>query len=106
MNDSLALNGAFTIYYFVGGPPSQGISTSDYSIYPTIGGFSHNFVSPAEACDNCAQDLEQARRITGTTVINPILLDYVQTGELADLSAEQVKPFLVKHLKWRVVRVR
>lgn len=37
--------------------------------------------------------------------MTPMLLDYVKIGELEDLSRDNVKPFLVKRLKWRVVDV-
>ena len=48
----LALNGAFTLYYFVGPAP---VADTDelYSIYPTLAGASHIFAAPEEVCDNC-----------------------------------------------------
>lgn len=44
--------------------------------------------------------------MSNTAPITPILLDYVQLGDLADLSMANVKPFLVKNLKWRILTVR
>ena len=43
--------------------------------------------------------------MTSTAPVTPMLLDYVKIGELEDLSPNNVKPFFVKKLKWRVVDV-
>jgi len=59
-----------------------------------------------EACDNCGNQQQQAHLVSNTAPITPILLDYVQLGDLADLSMANVKPFLVKNLKWRILTVR
>ena len=40
-----------------------------------------------------------------TVPITSLLLDFVATGTLASLEPEDVKPFLVERLKWRVVGV-
>ena len=74
-------------------------------VAPTKAGLSHIFAAPAEACDNCGRQRLQAHLVTSTAPITPMLLDYVKIGELADLSPEKVKGFLVKMLKWRVIDV-
>src|SRR5271156_291618 len=72
---------------------------------PTMAGLSHIFAAPIEACDNCGRQRLQATLVTSTAPMTPMLLDYVKIGELEDLSPDNVKPFLVKRLKWRVVDV-
>lgn len=101
----LALNGSFTIYFFIGEVPPTNISTIDYLAYPTLAGANHVFAAPTEACDNCGNQQRQARIVTDTVPITPKLLDHVQTGDLADLTVRNVKSFLTKNLKWKVVTV-
>jgi len=43
--------------------------------------------------------------VTNTAPNTPMLLDYVEIGEPAGLSAASVKPCLVKNMKWRVVTI-
>lgn len=102
----MALNGTFTIFYFIGRTPGPSFNASDYLTYPTLAGISHIFAAPMEICDNCGNQQAEGHLITNTSPITPILLDYVQAGELPDLSAPNVKPFLAKNLKWRVIKVR
>ena len=99
----LALNGSFTIYYFIGKFDSQNVD--DYALQPTMAGLNHVFTSSKEACDNCGNQAEQGHLISGTNPITPMLLDYVKIGELPDISPVNVVPFLVKNLKWRIVPV-
>ncbi|KAL9113600.1 MAG: hypothetical protein Q9227_002338 [Pyrenula ochraceoflavens] len=101
--ERLALNGTFTIYFFIGAPDDR--DEAKYLVQPTLAGITHNFAAPVEYCDNCGQQAEQGQLVSGTVVITPILKDYVLANELADLTLENVRPFLVKHLKWRVVTV-
>ena len=96
----LALNGTFSIYYFVGEVTSN---IEHYGHAPTKAGMSYIFTAPVEACDNCGKQDQQATLVQGTTALTPILMDYVQIGELESLSPDHVKPFLIKNLKWRVV---
>ena len=103
--NSLALNGSFTIYFFIGGTPPATVDTSEYISYSTLAGTSHIFAAPTEACDNCGNQQRQAHLVTDTSAITPILLDYVEIGRLTDLRAQNVKPFLVKNLEWKVATV-
>ncbi|KAL8787253.1 MAG: hypothetical protein Q9195_007863 [Heterodermia aff. obscurata] len=98
----LALNGTFSIHYFVGEVTG---SVEEYDYSPTTAGTSHIFTAPVEACDNCGMQEQQAKIVQGTTALTPILMDYVQIGELESLSPDHVKPFLIKNLKWRVATV-
>jgi tyrosinase len=106
LNDSsLALNGSFTIFYFLGEfdketPPEK------LGLAPTFVGETHVFTAPIEACDNCGRQEEQATLVTSTTPFTAMLLDYEALGVLDSLRPEHVKPFLVKNLRWRVVGVR
>lgn len=101
----LALNGTFTIFFFIGAPNDD--ASDDYSAQPTLAGITHNFATPVQYCDHCGRQEEQGRLVSGTVVITPILKDYIlaEEKELRDLTPESVKPFLVKHLKWRIVTV-
>lgn len=100
------MNGAFTVYYFIGhkdgtAPPP----TSNLMLQGTLAGINHVFAAPIEACDNCGLQEEQAHIVTSTSAITSLLLDYVKLGELNSLEAEDVKPFLIARLKWRVLTV-
>ncbi|KAF3000407.1 hypothetical protein E8E14_002195 [Neopestalotiopsis sp. 37M] len=101
--ERLALNGTFTIYYFVGGVPGNDVTPSRYCLHPTLAGVKHIFAAPVEACDNCGEHREAGQTESGTLPINPILLDHKIAGNLADLSPNSVQPFLVNNLRWRVV---
>jgi hypothetical protein len=103
--DRVALNGAFTIYIFIGETPGPTISPTEYLVQPTLVGANHIFADPVEACDNCGQQEEQGQLITNTAQITPMLLDYIQIGELQDLTPASVKTSLVERLKWRLVTI-
>ena len=103
---SLALNGSFSIYYFIG-PKGGAVSMKpqDYSRAPTLAGSTYIFAAPVEACDNCGAQAQQGHRVTDTTPITAMLLDYIKIGELGSLDLADVKPFLVDRLRWRVQTV-
>ena len=108
----LALNGTFTIFYFIsnyddGHAPG---SVDQYLVSPSLAAVTHIFAAPTNMCDNCGRQDEQALAVTNTSAITSLLLDYIKKGEketggLADLEPENVKPFLEKRLKWRVLQV-
>jgi tyrosinase len=98
----LALNGSFTIYYFLGPFENE---ASQYMAQPTLAGLSHNFTAPVELCDNCGRQDQQALLVADTAPITPMLQDYVKLGQLQNLTPEHVRPFLVKNLKWRITTV-
>ena len=99
----MALNGSFTIYYFIGNFTEDNVR--DYALQPTMAGLNHVFTSTREACDNCGYQMDEGHMVTDTNPITPMLLDYIEIGQLADLTPANVVPFLVKNLKWRVVTV-
>jgi hypothetical protein len=104
--ERMAVNGPFGIYFFIG--PAGGAidaNPNQYMLAPTLAGFSYTFVATKETCDNCAQQAEERVKITSTTNLTPILKDYVKIGELKSLLAEDVEPFLVDRLRWRVLTV-
>ncbi|KAK9413322.1 putative tyrosinase [Seiridium unicorne] len=101
----MALNGTFTIYFFIGGVPGDDIPVSHYVLFPTLAGNTHIFAAPAEACDNCGQQRDAAQLESGTVPINPILLDHVIAGSLVDITPDRVKRFLVQNFRWRVIDV-
>ncbi|KAH6664723.1 hypothetical protein B0J14DRAFT_706472 [Halenospora varia] len=100
--ERLALNGAFTIFYFIGDFENK---PDVYDSAPTLAGSNYVFAAPVELCDNCGQQEREGVLVSNTSPINPILLDYIEIGELESLKPEHVKPFLVKKLKWRVLTV-
>ncbi|KAK9786302.1 putative tyrosinase [Seiridium cardinale] len=65
---SMALNGTFTIYFFISGVPGDDIPVIHYR--------------------------DAAQLESGTVPINPILLDHVIAGSLVDMTPDRVKPFL------------
>lgn len=99
----MALNGSFTIYYFIGNFTED--NARDYALQPTMAGLNHVFTSTREACDNCGDQMDEGHLVTDTNPITPMLLDYIEIGQLADLTPANVVPFLIKNLKWRVVTV-
>ncbi|KAF4334818.1 tyrosinase precursor (monophenol monooxygenase) [Fusarium beomiforme] len=98
--ERMALNGSYTIFYVIG--DVDGESGQEWSTLPGFVGVSHIFTAPTEACENCARQQEQTHLVTSTTPITSLLLDYANAGKLGSMSPEDVEPFLVKNLKWRV----
>jgi tyrosinase len=102
----MALNGPFSVYYFVGPPGGAiGVPQEDYATAPTLAGYTYIFASAPEDCTNCATQANSHLKITGTSAITPILKDYVKIGQLESLDATHVKPFLIDRLRWRIVTV-
>ena len=101
----MALNGAFTIFYFVNDSSAPIPADSNYILEPTLAGLTHIFAAPETLCDNCGRQDQQATIVTNTVPITSLLLDYVKKGRLESLRPEHVKPFLIPGLKWRVVSV-
>lgn len=99
----MALNGSFTIFYFIGNFNKD--DAAQFGLQPTMAGINHVFTSSREACDNCGMHDDEHHLISGTKVITPMLLDYIEIGDLADLSPANVVPFLIANLKWRIVDV-
>ena len=101
----MALNGAFTIFYFVNDSSAPIPADSNYILEPTLAGITHIFAAPENLCDNCGRQDQQGTVVTNTVPITSLLLDYVKKGRLESLRPEHVKPFLIRGLKWRVVSV-
>jgi hypothetical protein len=102
----MALNGPFGIYYFIGEAGGAiNVLPENYLVAPTLAAFSYNFTSTTENCANCAKHGEERVKITSTAVLTPILIDYIKIGDLRSLDPNDVKPFLVDRLRWRVSTV-
>jgi tyrosinase len=99
----MALNGSYTIFYIIG--EVDGESGLEWSSLPGFVGVSHIFTSRTETCNNCARQEEEVQLVTSTTPITSLLLDYANSGNLGSMSPEDVEPFLIKNLKWRVQTV-
>ena len=100
---SLALNGAFTIFYFVKDNDQPIPKESNYMLEPSLAGITHVFAAPQDLCDHCGRQDQQGTVVSNTVAITSLLLDYVTNGQLESLQPEHVKPFLVRGLMWRVV---
>lgn len=90
------------MFYFVGDFPED---VQHYSTAPTIAGTNYIFTAPSRACDNCGIQAEAGLRVSDSTPITPILLDYVSNGTLSSLYPIDVVPFLKTNLHWRTVGV-
>ncbi|KAM5523936.1 Tyrosinase 5 [Fusarium oxysporum f. sp. phaseoli] len=101
--ERMAMNGSYTIFYIIG--DVEGESGLEWSSLPGFVGVSHIFTSRTETCNNCARQEEEVQLVTSTTPITSLLLDYANSGKLGSMSPEDVEPFLVKNLKWRVQTV-
>lgn len=104
------MNGAFTIFYFIGGKDDMTNLDTNPALYSTasiLAAIDHVFSAPRDACDNCAiRSDENTTLVTGTSSISPILLDYIKIGKLRSLGPDDVVPFLQRNLYWRVLGVR
>ncbi|OAP60301.1 hypothetical protein AYL99_05303 [Fonsecaea erecta] len=98
-----ALNGPFTIYFFLCPKSRFPDDPAEYVASPYLAGINHIFAAPREVCDNCGQQDAAGVLASDTVPITPLLLDYVGVGTLESMRAEHVRPFLVKYLRWRVV---
>lgn len=95
----MAFNGAFTIFFFVG--DVVGDSAAEWMSSRSYVGVAHIFAAPVQACDNCGIQAARTDRVTNTTSMTSKLLDYVQTGQLASMDPEDVRPFLKKNFRWK-----
>lgn len=99
------LNGPFTVYFFLCPKSRFPDDPEDYAINPYLAGINHIFAAPRQVCDNCGQQDAAGVLASGTIPITPLLLDYMNNGTLDSMRPDDVHPFLVKHLRWRVVYV-
>lgn len=105
----MAANGTFTIYFFLS--PHGALPDNEPYLYassPYLVGQHHIFTASREGCENCAEAEEEGRLSVSTTVITSALLHYreeVEGNGVDSLRPEHITPFLVGHLRWRVVFV-
>ncbi|GME33151.1 Tyrosinase [Neofusicoccum parvum] len=78
-----ALDGTFTIYFFVGPVREIDTNPSKWKNDPILAGVNHVLTANEEACDNCAQQSADGMKVSGTSAITPILLDYVEYNRQA-----------------------
>lgn len=101
-----ALDGAFTVYFFLGTAEEMRAADAQptrYATAPIMAGLTKVFTAPREACDACHADAAKGVVVTGTNPVTPMLRDYIRHGRLTGLGAAEVTPFLQKNLHWRVV---
>ena len=74
---------------------------------PYLAAINYIFASPRETCDNCGKQDAAGQLASDTSPITPLLLDYLERTDnnLETLEPENVRPFLIKNLRWRVVYV-
>lgn len=53
-------------------------------------------------CDKCKHDQATGMLITGTVPLTETLVDKVHAGNVASLGSNDVEPYLIKNLHWRV----
>ncbi|KAF2815808.1 tyrosinase-domain-containing protein [Mytilinidion resinicola] len=58
--------------------------------------------APDTGCAKCKTDQEDELVVTGTVPLTTALLREVVAGRLHSLQTEEVEPYLVRHLHWRV----
>ncbi|KAL1637014.1 hypothetical protein SLS58_009540 [Diplodia intermedia] len=100
-----AIDGAFTIFYFVG--PVSELNNDPHccwQVEPNLAGFNHIFSARKANCSNCESQAEEGLVVTGTSPINSTLEDNIDAGKLQSLKPDDVGPFLKKKLFWRVVK--
>ncbi|KAF9629012.1 hypothetical protein BFW01_g10215 [Lasiodiplodia theobromae] len=103
--DKDAIDGVFTIFYFVG-PLSELNNDPEccWQTEPNLAGLNHIFSARKENCYNCESQAEEGLKVTGTSPINASLQESIEAGKLQSLKPEDVEPFLKKNLIWRVVK--
>ena len=102
-NFRFAVNGTFTINYFVGLPEE----TLKHVIKAeTFAGSMTIFSSRVEVCGNCSDQQKQKVLVSGTAPITSIFFDYYMNGELTDLKPESVAKLLAEKLHGNVFLVR
>ena len=72
---------------------------------PTLAGIAHFFIASPDDCENCTALGQAGAQVSHSTTVTSTLADYVALGELGSLEPDDVVPFLVKNLKWRVVKM-
>ena len=96
----MAMDGSFTIFYIVG-DATRAPGTS-YTALPGFVGITHIFTAPRELCSDCDRQEDENVRVSNTTPITSQFLGYIVRSDLNSMEPEDVQPFLVKNLKWRI----
>lgn len=69
----------------------------------TVGTFSSFGKDPqTTGCGKCVKDEARSLMISGTIPLTPILLKLYKYGDLGSLETENVIPYLIRNLHWRV----
>lgn len=94
------LSQTFRVFVFLG----------DFNPDPATWPFEENLVgrftvlgrAPDTGCEKCKVDQEDKLVVTGTVPLTTALLKEIVAGRLQGLGSEEVEPYLVRHLHWRV----
>jgi len=96
-----ALNQSFFVHVFIGDFDPEPFS---WSFEPKLVGSHCVFVNDPETteCDKCKDDETRQIQVTASIPLTTTLISCVKDRELKSLRSEDVEPFLIKNLHWRV----
>ncbi|KAI9775145.1 MAG: hypothetical protein M1839_001396 [Geoglossum umbratile] len=96
-----ALNRSFFVHIFIGEFDPEPFS---WSFEPKLVGSHCVFVNDpgTTECSKCKDDEAKQIQVTASIPLTTTLIDCVKAHELRSLSPEEVEPYLVKNLHWRV----
>lgn len=94
------LPSTFGIMVFLGDVPSDPESWS--TSHELVGKMSVLAQGPDTSCDKCKHDQATGMLITGIVPLTEALVDKVHDGDVASLGPNDVEPYLMKNLHWRV----
>ncbi|KAF2194899.1 Di-copper centre-containing protein [Zopfia rhizophila CBS 207.26] len=94
------LSQTFRVYVFLGDfNPDPASWPTEYNV---VGRFTVLGRGGDTQCSKCQQDQAEELVVTGTVPLTSALLQDIVEGQLASLKPEDVEPYLVKNLHWRV----
>ena len=99
------LGGSYTVQVFLG-RPDDGTDPALWPISPThVGTFSPFGQPSTTGCGKFQADQRDRVQVTGQIPLTIALAERYLAGIIRDLGVESVKPYLTRHLHWRVVEV-
>jgi tyrosinase len=99
------LNQTFRVFVFVG---DFNQDPATWAFEPNLAGRftvlsrSGNATTATATCAKCVEDAAAALVVTGTVPLTSALLTDIAAGRLLSLRSEDVEPYLVKNLHWRI----
>jgi tyrosinase len=99
-----ALNASFFVHVFIGDFNPEPFS---WSFEPKLVGSHCVFVNNPDhtECSKCKDDETRQIQVTASIPLTTTLIDCIKDRELRSLNPEDVEPFLIKNLHWRITLV-